>query len=98
MAAKYAQGIDNLIKKVENTTLNNVGNTITQSESLGRLTQISLEGVTKVEQTIEDYEQVMSDLDFYVRQEYNIARYKLDTSVSAQHWDYYGRASYVWAG
>lgn len=98
LAAKYTQGVDNIIKKVESTTLKDIAGTIAESENLGKLTQTTLDVINKIEQAIEAYEKVMSSQDFFIRQEYNIARYKLDTAVSAHHWDYYGRANYVWAG
>lgn len=41
---------------------------------------------------MDDLEALLNKLEFRVRQEYNMARYILDSSISAYHWDYYGKA------
>lgn len=62
------------------------------------LTQTAMDVISEVEKSIEKFESSLTAADFYVRQEYNIGRYKLDTTVSALQWDYYSRANYIWAG
>lgn len=78
--------------------MKDISKTIQRSEHLGLLTRSVLNAIAEVEKSIDEYEEMMSVVDYKIRQEYNVARYKLDTSVSAHHWDYYGRANYVWAG
>lgn len=98
LAEYYTSEVDKIITDVESTPMKDIATTIAKSERLGRLTQTVLETITNIEQVIDEYESVLSRQDFKIRQEYNVARYKLDTSVSEHHWDYYGRSNYVWAG
>lgn len=98
LASTYAKEVDNIIATVEKTPMKDIARSISESEKLGRLTQTILETISNIEKVVDEYETLLSHEDFYVRQEYNIARYKLDSTVSAHHWDYYGRANYVWAG
>lgn len=98
LANTYTVEVDSIITDVESTAMKDIGSTIEKSEKLGRLTQVILETITGIEEAIDEYEAVLNKEDFKIRQEYNIARYKLDTSVSEHHWDYYGRSNYVWAG
>lgn len=78
--------------------MKDIAATVAESEKLARLTQTVLEAITRIEQAVDEYESVLSQQDFKIRQEYNVARYKLDTAVANHRWDYYGRSSYVWAG
>uniref|UniRef100_T1H0L9 Uncharacterized protein n=1 Tax=Megaselia scalaris TaxID=36166 RepID=T1H0L9_MEGSC len=94
----YTKGVDKLITDVETTTIKDIKKSIQASEGLEKLTKTALAEIEKIEKKLDEIETLMSKKDFYIRQEYNIARYKLDTSVSAFHWDYYGRANYVWSG
>lgn len=98
IARKYTEGVDKVVSNLENTPLKDIKKSISESETLGDLTNRTLTVIHNIEREIDRWENLMSKLDFYVRQEYNRARYKLDTSVSAFHWDYFGRANYVYSG
>lgn len=98
MTGKYVEGIDTFVRNVGNTTLKDFSGSIAESEKLGRLTEIVLEIVAKIEYVIDEYESAMTRLDFFIRQEYNIGRYMLDTSVSKHHWKYSGKVNLVQGG
>lgn len=98
LAKNYTAGVDNLVASLEGTALKDIKKSINFSEDLGALTKSALDAITSIEKEVDKWETLMSKLDFFVRQDYNVVRYKLDTSVSAFHWDYYGKANYVWSG
>lgn len=98
IASKYTTAMDALVTSLETTQLKDIKKSIDFSEQLGDLTKKTIDAITAIEKEVDLWEALMSKLDFYLRQEYNVVRYKLDTSVSAFHWDYYGKANYVWSG
>lgn len=98
LAVTYAKAVDNVVAEVKKEPKNNIAATIARSERLGKLTQTVLEAITRIERVANEYEALLSHVDFGIRQKYNIARYKLDKAASARNWDYYGRANYIWAG
>lgn len=67
---------------------------VSVSEELDKLTQVALDICIRLEEIAEEFEILIKHLYFYVRQTYNAAKYKMDTSANALRFGYFGDALY----
>lgn len=98
IATIYTNQVDDLVIQLEETTIKNVTGAISISESLANLTQNTIDIINLFAEEKDRWENLMIELDFYVRQQYNIIRYRLDITVNAIHWNFYGNDDFVWSG
>lgn len=95
LSNKYSELVNKANDDVKKLKLMDMAKAIEQSATLTGLTEAALNVIRRIEAVVDDYEDLMSHLDFFIRQEYNVARYKLDTTVSARYWYYNGKTNYV---
>lgn len=95
MATLYTNGVDGAVAAVENAKVSEVTGSIVASEKLAQLTDAALDFIHRIDIAIDDYEALLSKVDFKIRQEYNSARYILDATVSSTPWKFKGGAHYT---
>lgn len=94
LAINYTTNVDNIAEKFESVKLQDTLKPVLYSKELTKLTNKFLSHIKNIEKMMDEFEAVLSKIQFHIRQEYNIVRYKLDTSLSAFNWDFYGKANY----
>lgn len=89
---KYSKKVTEYVKDLSKTQIKDLAKTISLSNNLDALSGGALKAIKQIEGTIEDFQYLLRNINFFIRQEHNIVRYKLDTSSNARNWNFYVKA------
>lgn len=93
---KYSDGVGKIIDDLENTKIKELIKTISSSDELSGLTNSAVAAIKSIESALQDFESIVSNTASFMHREYNIVRYKLDTSIFARDYEYHTKSTYVW--
>lgn len=96
MAILYVANVDAAVDGVENAKVYDYRTSIANSKRLGAITAEFLDVIGAIDQEMDEYEALMSQLEFLIRQEHNTVRYKLESTVTGLHWKYQMRANRIY--
>lgn len=94
----YTDQVNTIMATVEATPANEISNTVIESKKLEMLTQSMLDVLKLIEEAIDEFESTTAQQKIFVRQMYNIAKFKMDITMTAPFGDFYGRANYAMLG
>lgn len=91
---KLSDGVSEILKGVAEAKLKEPEKTIEQSQKLKTLTSSSLLAMQKMEKATNALKAILRRLKFWLKQEHNALKYKLESTVTAKSFDFYARAHY----